>query len=54
MISAKRCNEGPKIIVVTHGGAWRGIDMVTQGNQMEKWVRKSIGHMPTFNPQKEK
>jgi hypothetical protein len=28
--------------------------MVAQGNQIEQWVRKLAGPMPTFNPQKEK
>jgi hypothetical protein len=54
MISVERCSEGPKITVVTRGGAQTGIDMETQGNQTEQWVRKSAGPMPTFNPQQEK
>jgi hypothetical protein len=35
MISVERHGEGPKIAVVAHGGARTGIDMETQGNQME-------------------
>jgi hypothetical protein len=54
MISVEKCSEGPKIAIVTRGGARTGTDMETQGNQMEQWVRKSVGPMPTFNPQQEK
>ena len=54
MISIKRRSEGPKIIVVTHGGDRIGMNMTTQGNQIEQWVRKSGGPMRTFNQQKEK
>jgi len=54
MISVEICSEGPKIVVVTCGGARTGVDMATQGNQVKQWVRKSEGPMPTFDPQQEK
>jgi hypothetical protein len=54
MISAERHNEGPKVAVVTHGGARTGTDMTNQGKQTEQWVRKSAGPIPTFDPQQEK
>jgi hypothetical protein len=54
MISVEKCSEGPKITIVTCGGARTGVDMETQGNQIEQWVRKSAGPMPAFNPQQEK
>jgi hypothetical protein len=51
MISFEKHSEGPKLTIVTHGGARTGPDMETQGNQMEYWVRKSVGLMSSFNPQ---
>jgi hypothetical protein len=54
MISVERSSDEPKITVVTRGGALTGIDMATQANQTEPWVRKSAGPMSTFNPQQEK
>jgi hypothetical protein len=50
MESTEKRSEGPKITIVACGGAHTGVDMETQGNQMEQWVRKSTGPMRTFNP----
>jgi hypothetical protein len=32
-ISAEKCNEGPRIAVVTHGGARTGDDMMNGGKR---------------------
>jgi hypothetical protein len=53
-ISSKKCNEGPRITVVTRGGARTRVDMMNGGKQTKQWVRKSTGTMPTFDPQQEK
>jgi hypothetical protein len=53
-ISTEIHDEGPKIEVVTCGGAKTGVDTTNGGRQSEKWVRKSAGPMPTFDPQQEK
>jgi hypothetical protein len=53
-ISAEKCNEGPRIAVVTRRGARTRVDVMNEGKQTEQWVRKSIGPMPTFDPQQEK
>jgi hypothetical protein len=53
-ISVEICNEGSKISTVTHGGAKMGVDVEIGGKLTEKWVRKFVGTMPTFNPQQEK
>jgi hypothetical protein len=36
------------------GGARTGVDAMNGGKQVEQWVRKSTGPMPTFDPQQEK
>lgn len=54
MISVEKRSEGPKIAIVTRGGARTGVDIATQGNQTKQYVRKSTGPMPAFNPQREK
>jgi hypothetical protein len=50
MISVEKCTEGQKIIIVSCREAHTSIDMETQGNQTEKWVRNLVGLIPTFNP----
>jgi hypothetical protein len=42
-MSAEKCNEGPRIVVVTREGARTGADMMTGGKQTKQWVRKSTG-----------
>jgi hypothetical protein len=54
MISVEKCSEGSKIIIITCGGTCTGADMETQGNQMEKWIRKSMEPMLEFNPHQKK
>jgi hypothetical protein len=49
-ISTKNCNEGPRIAVVKCEGTRKGVDAMNGGKKEEKWVRKSIGPMPTFDP----
>jgi hypothetical protein len=53
-ISTKKHDEGPKIETITYVGARTGPDAMNKGMWMEKWVRKSAGPMPTFDPQQEK
>jgi hypothetical protein len=53
-ISAEKCNEGPRIAVVTRGGTRTGVDAMNGGKQDEKWVNKSTDLCPTFDPQQEK
>jgi hypothetical protein len=53
-ISVEKCDEGPRITVVMCGGARTGADVMNKGMQIEQWVRKSTGPMPTFDPQQEK
>jgi hypothetical protein len=53
-ISAKKCNEGPRITVFTHGGTRTGVDAMNGGKNVEQWVRKSEGPIPTFHPPQEK
>jgi hypothetical protein len=54
MISTERCNEGPRVVAITRGGSRTGTDKTIEGKQMEQWVRKSAGPIPTFDPQQEK
>jgi hypothetical protein len=53
-ISIGKCNEGPRIAVVTHGGTRTGVDTMNGGKHTDKWVRKSARPMLTFEPNKEK
>jgi hypothetical protein len=36
----EKCDEGPIIEVVTHGGARIGDDVMNKGMHIEQWVRK--------------
>jgi hypothetical protein len=49
----EKCNEGPRIAVVTHEGDRTGANVMNGGKQDEKLVSNSIGSMPMFNPQQE-
>ena len=49
-ISVEKRDEGPKITTFMHGGDRKGVE---KGVQMEQWVRKLEGPMPTFDPQQE-
>jgi hypothetical protein len=51
-ISFERCNEGPRVAFVTRGGTITRFDMKNEGNNIEQWVRKSSGPIPTIDPQK--
>jgi hypothetical protein len=53
MISAKRRNEGPRVVIVTCGGTKTGTVRTYEGKQTEQWVRKSAGPIPAFDPQQE-
>jgi len=53
-ISTKKCNEGPRITIVTCGGNRTGVDMTNGEKKTKKWVRKSAGPFPTFDPLQEK
>jgi hypothetical protein len=53
-ISAEERNEGPRITIVTCGGARVGSNMMNGGKQAKYWVRKSTRPMLSFDPQKEK
>jgi hypothetical protein len=53
-ISAEKCSEGPRIVVVMREGDRTRVDMMNEGNQTKKWVRKSANPMPDFDPRKEK
>jgi hypothetical protein len=50
----EKCNEGPRIVVFTLGGARTWVDVTNGGKQVVQWVWKSTGPMPTFDPQKKK
>jgi hypothetical protein len=50
----EKCNEGPRIAVVTRGGARMGDNVKNGGKQDEKSVRNSVGSMQTSDPQQEK
>jgi len=39
--------------MVTWGGTITGVFVMNGGKKVEKWVRKSIGPIPTFDTQKE-
>jgi hypothetical protein len=53
-ISTEERNGGPRIVVVMHGRDRTGDYMTNGGKQVEQWVRKLVGPMPTFDPQQEK
>jgi DNA-binding winged helix-turn-helix (wHTH) protein len=53
-ISEEIRDEGPKIATITCRGYKTSVDAANKGMHIEKWVRKSAGHMSTFDPQQEK
>jgi hypothetical protein len=54
MISDERCNEGPIVVIVMHGGVRTWSDKTNEGKHTKQWVRNSVGPIPAFDPQQEK
>jgi hypothetical protein len=54
MISFKRCNEGPRVVLLMCGGDRLGTDRDNEGKQTQQWVRKSPSPILAFDPWQEK
>jgi hypothetical protein len=52
MIATEERGDHPKVVVVTHDGTRTRPYVKERGNGFEKWIRKAIEPMLTFNPQK--
>jgi hypothetical protein len=53
-ILAKKCNKGPIITIFTREGERTRVDLMNGGKRAEKWVRRLVGSIPTFDLYKEK
>jgi hypothetical protein len=54
MIATKERDNQPRAEVVTSDRTRTEPDAMEKEKRVEKWIRKAVEPMPTFNPQKEK
>jgi hypothetical protein len=54
MIATKEHDDHNRVAVVTCGVTRTRLDAMEKRKGAEKWIRKSIDSMPSFNPDKER